>query len=324
MRWSFRTYRAVERGSQLCAMPLSLQVLPFKIRTCLFIIAYTAQSARPMWGTEMMYPQQESAIEARSTKHGSARRGVHEASEVRACQGVKREVNSPTDRRRLLTVDDHEVVHEGLAATLSQDPRFDLVGAASTGNEALQLAERLQPDVAIVDMRLPDVAGDQLCRQLGTVAPAVVTIVLSAYLTEENVRKALQAGASAYVTKAAGLPELRKVLDDICVQQGSPTTGPSVSQIVKRLEHLVEARSDSSALTPQQVRVLELAAEGLTYGEIAERLIISTSTVRFHIQNLKVKFETSSKTEVIVRAIRTGIISAPEDEAVRNDTSASH
>lgn len=219
------------------------------------------------------------------------------------------------DRLRLLIVDDHELVREGLAAALSRDARFDLVGAASTGHAAVQLARRTQPDVAVVDMRLPDVPGDEVCRQLRAALPEVAVIVLSSYLTEEAVRHAIRAGASAYVTKAAGLPELRTALDEAWAHRGRSGNMLSVSQIVRRLEQLVEARSDSNAPTPQQARVLELAAQGLTYGKIAKRLLISESTVRFHIQKLKVKFETNSKTELVVRAIRAGLIAAPGDEA---------
>jgi DNA-binding NarL/FixJ family response regulator len=217
---------------------------------------------------------------------------------------------------RLLIVDDHEVVREGLMAALSKDARFTLVGAASSADEGIELARRERPDVAIVDMHLPDVPGHELCRQLRRLLRDVTVIALSSYLTEEAVRSAIQAGASAYVTKAAGLQELRTVLDEVCARGCNPSGDAlNVTQIVRRLEQLVEARSDSSAPTPQQARVLQLAAEGLTYGEIAKRLLISESTVRFHIQKLKLKFETNSKTELVARAIRSGLIVRPGDES---------
>lgn len=216
---------------------------------------------------------------------------------------------------RLLIVDDHEVVREGLMAALSQDTRFTLVGGASSAAEAVDLARRERPDVAIVDMHLPDVPGHELCRQLRGLLRDITVIALSSYLTEEAVRNAVRAGASAYVTKAAGLQELRAVLDEVCASGGRPLPDAlNVTQIVRRLEQLVQARSDTSTPTPQQARVLQLAAEGLTYGEIAKRLMISESTVRFHIQKLKLKFETNSKTELVARAIRSGLIVAPDDE----------
>jgi DNA-binding NarL/FixJ family response regulator len=217
---------------------------------------------------------------------------------------------------RLLIVDDHEVVREGLMAALSKDARFTLVGGASSAAEAVDVARQERPDVAIVDMHLPDVPGHELCRQLRGLLPDITVIALSSYLTEEAVRSAIRAGASAYVTKAAGLQELRTVLDEVCAPNGRRSLDPlNVTQIVRRLEQLVEARSDTSTPTPQQARVLQLAAEGLTYGEIAKRLMISESTVRFHIQKLKLKFETNSKTELVARAIRSGLIVAPDDES---------
>ena len=201
-------------------------------------------------------------------------------------------------------------------AALSNDARFALVGGASSAEEAVELARQARPDVAIVDMHLPDLPGHELCAQLRGLLPDITVIALSSYLTEEAVRNAIRAGASAYVTKAAGLQQLRSALDEVCNHNGSRSDeSPNVTQIVRRLEQLVEARSDSSSPTPQQARVLQLAAEGLTYGEIAKRLLISESTVRFHIQKLKLKFETTSKTELVARAIRSGLIVAPDDES---------
>jgi DNA-binding NarL/FixJ family response regulator len=219
-------------------------------------------------------------------------------------------------RMKLLIVDDHEVVRNGLISALATDERFEIVGAAANAAEALQLARRTVPDAAILDMYLPDVSGDELCSRLLALLPSLKVIVVSSYLTEEAVRRAANAGATAYVTKAAGLPELRATLDRVWEDRGRPIEESSVPQIVRYLETLVKDRSgDDRAPTPQQARVLELAAEGLTYEEIAQRLMISQSTVRFHIQKLKVKFGTNSKTDLIVQAIRQGLIAPPGNEA---------
>jgi DNA-binding NarL/FixJ family response regulator len=218
-------------------------------------------------------------------------------------------------RLRLVIVDDHEVVREGLLAALSHDTRFAIVGAESSGEAAVDLARQQRPDVAIVDMRLPDMPGHDLCRELRRLLPDIHVIALSSYLTEDAVRNALNAGASAYVTKAAGLSELRGALDEAYARgRGRCDQALNATQIVWRLEQLVESRRANSSPTPQQARVLELAAQGLTYGEISKRLLISESTVRFHIQKLKLKFETNSKTELVARAIRAGLITAPDDE----------
>src|SRR5690348_5245273 len=104
-------------------------------------------------------------------------------------------------RWRLLIVDDHEVVREGLVASLSDDARFTIVGAASSGEAGVELARQQRPDIAVIDMRLPDMSGADLCRELRRLLPDIGVIALSSYLTEDAVRSALNAGASAYVTK---------------------------------------------------------------------------------------------------------------------------
>lgn len=214
---------------------------------------------------------------------------------------------------RIMVVDDHEIIREGLAATLSADPRFEVVSAAGSAGEALQQARRTLPDAALVDLRLPGVSGEELCRQLREKFPSTAVIILTTYLSEETVRGAMEAGATAYVTKSAGLPELRKALERV-LEHGTtpdPTAGP---QIVKQLHDLVSNRISAALPTPQQARVLELAADGLTNDEIGSRLYISESTVRFHIQKLKTKFDARTKTELIAKAIRSGVISpAAED-----------
>lgn len=214
---------------------------------------------------------------------------------------------------RLLVVDDHEVVRAGLTAALTADPSVQVVGVAATGQEAMQLVRGSSPDVAVVDLRLPDMSGDELCRRLRDLRPGLAVVVLSTYLTEAAVRDALRAGASAYVTKAAGLAELRAAIGEAAV--GGQGRRASASQILRRLERVVGDRDEPRTLTPQQARVLELAAEGMTYAEIARRLVVSESTVRFHIQKLKVKLGARSRTELVVRAVRDGLVTRPDDEA---------
>ncbi|MCW2954931.1 MAG: response regulator transcription factor [Conexibacter sp.] len=214
---------------------------------------------------------------------------------------------------RIMIVDDHEIVREGVRATLSSDPRIDVVAEASTGREALRRVRQTLPDIALVDLRLPDMRGEDLTRELRRDFPSTAVIILTTYLSEETVRGALDAGAAAYVTKAAGLPELMAAIERVMEGAAAPgvAAGP---QIVKQLHALVEDRMSGARPTPQQERVLELAAQGFTNQEIGTRLFISESTVRFHVQKLKAKFAARTKTELIAKAIRTGFI-APAGEA---------
>jgi DNA-binding NarL/FixJ family response regulator len=211
---------------------------------------------------------------------------------------------------RIMIVDDHEVVREGLREILAADPRFDIVGTAGTGRDALRLARQALPDVALVDLRLPDMRGEDLTRALTRDFLNTAVIILTTYLSEETVRRALDAGASAYVTKAAGLAELRAAIDRVATGAGAPTA----PQIVGQLHDLTTSRARATVPTPQQRCVLELAAEGLTNQEIGDRLFISESTVRFHLQKMKAKLAARSKTELIAKAIRAGLI-APAGDA---------
>lgn len=221
---------------------------------------------------------------------------------------------------RLLIVDDHEVVREGLASALAVDERFEIVGTAATGKEALEVSRRTLPDIALVDLRLPDMRGEDLTRQIRKRFPSTAVIVLTTYLGEGTVRAALEAGASAYVTKAAGLPELRAALTRVIADEGVEGETVAAPQIVKQLHSLVAARMDDAIPTPRQEAVLELAAQGMTNGQIGEQLFISESTVRFHVQKLKEKFSAKTKTELIAKAIRTGFIApALEDGIAEGD-----
>jgi DNA-binding NarL/FixJ family response regulator len=213
---------------------------------------------------------------------------------------------------RIMIVDDHDIVREGVRAALSSDPRIEVVAEAASGKEALRAVRQSLPDVALVDLRLPDMRGEDLTRELVRDFPSTAVIILTTYLSEETVRGALEAGAVAYVTKAAGLPELMAALERVMAGEPIPDAAEGL-QIVRQLHAVVTSRMTGVTPTPQQERVLELAAQGFTNQEIGTRLFISESTVRFHVQKLKSKFEARTKTELIAKAIRTGFI-APAGE----------
>jgi DNA-binding NarL/FixJ family response regulator len=216
-------------------------------------------------------------------------------------------------RLRLVIVDDHDIVRVGLQTAIGK--RYPVVGAAATGAEALTLVTRALPYVAIVDLRLPDMRGEDVCRQILEVAPKTAVVILSTYQSEENVRSALAAGAAGYVTKAAGLPELMRVLSRLEAGE-TPNPGECAQQTASRLRVLSEAQHDGVVLTPQQESILELAAQGNTNQEISGRLYISESTVRFHLQKLKKKLGARSKTDLIARAIRMGLISPALEDSL--------
>jgi DNA-binding NarL/FixJ family response regulator len=207
---------------------------------------------------------------------------------------------------RVCIVDDHEIVRSGLRFSLGESGRTEIVGEAGSGREALPVMRRTLPDVLITDFRLPDMAGDELCRQVREAFPSTSVVFLTTYLNEDTVRRAIEAGASAFVTKAAGLGELERALAKVEEEPCAPLReGPS--EVVRRL-HGTSFEENPTRLTPQQERVLELTAAGRTYAQISSSLHISESTVRFHIQRLKQKLEVASNAELIVEAIRLALI----------------
>jgi len=211
---------------------------------------------------------------------------------------------------RLLIVDDHEVVREGLAAALAADQRFEVVAAAGSAAEGLTALRRVRPDVAVLDLRLPDMPGDVLCRTLRERLPGMPVVMLSSFASEDTVRAAMDAGASAYISKSAGLGELREILESVAAEPPSAEG----KQIREQLHRMLVGRDDHARATPRQERVLDLVADGLTYQEIGERLFISESTVRFHMQKLKARFGARTKSELIAKAIRGGVIAPPTEE----------
>jgi DNA-binding NarL/FixJ family response regulator len=212
---------------------------------------------------------------------------------------------------RLLLVDDHEVVREGLRGLLARDPRYEVAGVAGSGAEAVRAAAALQPDVVLLDLRLPDVRGEEVCRSIREAAPRSAILVLTTDSREEAVRASAESGAHAYVTKSASLRKLRRVLERLAAQRQDPSSGAANEQILAHLRGVIaQSRDDGEpgGVTPQQQRVLELAAQGLTNKEIGGRLYITESTVRFHIQNLKARLGAQTKTEVVVRALERGLV----------------
>ena len=213
---------------------------------------------------------------------------------------------------RVCIVDDHEIVREGLRAALPNDPSIEVVGEASSGEAALKVLRRTLPDLVLTDYRLPDMTGAELCLRIRAAFPSTAVVVLTTYLSEEVVHAVRDAGAVGFVTKAAGLSELRRVLQEVAVN-GRAFRAEGSSGVVQRLHEAARGGENVPRLTPQQERVLELTAAGLTYAQISQQLHVSESTVRFHIQRLKDKLGVATKAELIALAIRSALI-APGDD----------
>ncbi|WP_433503009.1 response regulator [Pseudonocardia halophobica] len=223
---------------------------------------------------------------------------------------------------RVGIVDDHEVVREGLRLALTGTPELavEVVAEAGSGQEARDLVRRHGMDVLLLDYRLPDATGDALCADLLGLRPSLRIVMLTSYLSEDVVQRCRSAGAAGFVTKAAGLDELRSVLGRIAAGEDGGVVR-STSATVQRL-YAAAKPGDAGAdarrvLTPQQERVLELAAEGYTYAEIGARLHLSVSTVRFHIRGVKERLGVRTRSQLIATAIREALIAPGSDATGR-------
>jgi DNA-binding NarL/FixJ family response regulator len=218
---------------------------------------------------------------------------------------------------RVVVVDDHEVVREGLRLTFAGHDWVEIVGAAATGADALTRCARLRPDVALIDYRLPDMEGDELCRQLQTIAPRTLVVLLTSYVSADRIRTAVEAGVFAYVTKESGLAAVTEALNHARAER----EGTRVEDGTPAARYLVEvlreeaARRERFQLTAQQQRVLELAVEGRTDREIGLALCVSESTIRYHVQRLKLRLDARSKVELVRRAYAAGLIAREERAA---------
>ncbi|HTX11025.1 MAG TPA: response regulator transcription factor [Solirubrobacteraceae bacterium] len=219
---------------------------------------------------------------------------------------------------RVLLADDQRLVRESLGTLLGLLPGIELIGSASDGEEAVALAEEHGPDVVLMDLRMPRVDGIEATRRLREREPNVRVIALTTYADDESVLGALRAGARGYLTKDASSEDIRNAI--LTVAKGEAALDPSVQHhVVAALAGGQPAASPDVAedsklpddLTPREAEVLALIAEGLTNAEIAERLFVSPTTVKSHINHLFTKAGLRDRAQAVNYAYRTGIAIPP-------------
>ncbi|MGI5246986.1 response regulator [Dactylosporangium sp. CA-139066] len=211
---------------------------------------------------------------------------------------------------RVLLADDQRVVREGLSLVLGLLADVEVVGAAADGDEAVTLAERLRPDIVLMDLRMPRCDGVEATRRLRERVPGVRVIVLTTYSDDRSVLEALRAGARGYLTKEAGGEEIREALERVL------DDGAAIDPAVQH--HLLNAIAQPGAvaapsgpppdgLTPREAEVLRLVAAGLSNAEIAGRLFISEGTVKSHINHLLAKIDARDRAQAVAYAYRHGL-----------------
>jgi two-component system, NarL family, response regulator len=200
---------------------------------------------------------------------------------------------------RVLIVDDHPVVRAGLASLLRRQPGVKLSGAAHSGEEALEVLKRMSVDVILLDLRMPAINGIDLLNLLNAEPSPPRAIILSSYELEEEIYKAIKAGARGYLSKNAPREEIIAAIEAVA---GGGTYFP------ERILQWMAERDNRSSLSAREVEILEMVSRGLTNKEIAGALQISHYTVRNHINHISAKLQVADRTEAATFAMRQGII----------------
>lgn len=211
---------------------------------------------------------------------------------------------------RIVLVEDHTILREGLRALLSADPKFEIVGEADDGREAIRRVDKLAPDLVVMDLSMPRMTGMDAIREIKRRHPATKIIALTVHKAEEYLRTTLQAGADGYVLKDATHVELLLAIQNVL--KGKTYLSPSVSDTV--IEGYLEGKEDQvpnprlGLLSPREREVLKLIAEGYKNKEIAADLFISLKTVEKHRANLMKKLDLHNAAALTSFAIEQGLV----------------
>ncbi|MCB1851577.1 MAG: response regulator transcription factor [Gammaproteobacteria bacterium] len=212
-------------------------------------------------------------------------------------------------KKRILIVDDHKIVREGLRSLIEDDGSYEVVGEAANGREALKLVRQLLPDLVIMDVAMNEMNGIDATRQLTRVAPDVRVLALSMHSDSRYVKQMLEAGAMGYLVKENAFEEIAAALRSVLA--GRLYVSPQASgAILQDIVHGQVMEGDAvSPLTTREKETLQLIAEGHSTAEIAERLFVSVKTVETHRKKVMDKLELRSVAELTKYAIREGITS---------------
>lgn len=204
---------------------------------------------------------------------------------------------------RVVVVDDHPIVRQGLVAALGDEADLDVVGTAGSVEECLPLVARLQPDVVLLDLELPGTGGIEGIPRLTEAAPTAKVLVFTAYDTDERVLGAIRAGAKGYLLKGASAADLASAVR--AVASGGSALAPRVAA---KLVSAVNAPRTSTALSPREREVLRLIAQGLPSKQIARTLGIAERTVKFHTTSLLHKLGADNRAQAVALAAQRGLL----------------
>lgn len=203
---------------------------------------------------------------------------------------------------RVLIADDHPIVRDGLRGMFTGDPRFDVVAEAANGREAVSLAQALEPDVVLMDLRMPQMDGVAAITRLSELGLPTHVLVLTTYDTDSEVLPAIEAGAVGYLLKDAASDDLMRAVE--AAARGEAALSPAVAmRLMGRL------RDPGSPLSARELEVLRLVASGMTNREIAAHLFISEATVKTHILHIYTKLDVNDRAAAVAVGYQRGLLS---------------
>ena len=210
------------------------------------------------------------------------------------------------DSIRVLIVDDHPVVREGLRSLLDGDPDIEVVGEAGSTGDARTGVRRLSPNVVVLDIKLGDGDGIDVCREIKNDFPATGVIMLSAFWDDSSVRRALDAGADGYLLKHAERLDLRNSI--LTVSRGEPVFDPMIAGAIGRRSKGGGGPPEEPPLSEQEIGILSLVAQGLTNKKIGEQLYLSPHTVKDYLGAIMLKLGAKNRAEAVILATKRGLI----------------
>ncbi len=213
-----------------------------------------------------------------------------------------------TEAIRVLIVDDHPVVRRGLRSLLAEEQDIEVVGEAANGKEALEQVERLQPDVILMDLVMPEMDGVEAIQRIIAAHPQARILVMTSFAADDKVFPSIKAGALGYLLKDSDPEDVVRVIRQ--VYRGELSIHPSIARkVIQELNRPPQEPLTPSPLTEREVEILQLLAQGVENKEIARRLVLREATVRTHVSNILTKLHLANRVQATLYALRSGLVS---------------